>query len=216
MDPGALWESDEGKGAGAAGAEEVFQSLSNGELKDLNVGLVHGRMDRQKKADTMGAFHEGSLEVLVTTTVIEVGIDVPNATLMVVLQAERFGLAQLHQLRGRIARGKFQGYCFLFSESETAEGTKRIEAVEANSDGFKIAEIDFELRGPGDVLGIRQHGEMPLRAANVIRDRDILVEAREAAFSLVESGQFDGPQFAALKSKVYDRFGKLMDLPQSG
>jgi ATP-dependent DNA helicase RecG len=207
---------NEGSTAGAAGAEEVFQTLSKGELQGLNVGLLHGRIDRQQKAEIMAGFHEGSLQVLVTTTVIEVGIDVPNATLMVVLQAERFGLAQLHQLRGRIARGKFQGYCFLFSESDTAEATKRLEAVEANSDGFKIAEIDFELRGPGDVLGIRQHGEMSLRAANLVRDRDILAEARQAAFALVENGQFDQPQFASLKSKVYSRFGKLMDLPQSG
>lgn len=198
------------------GAEETYRQLSRGELADFSVGLVHGRMDRDEKAAAMSAFHEGRLQVLVTTTVIEVGIDVPNATLMVVEQAERFGLAQLHQLRGRIARGKFQGYCFLFCDSDSPESNRRLEAIEANSDGFKIAEIDFELRGPGDVLGIRQHGQLPLKVANLVRDREILDEARKKAFELVEAGRFDQPEFAGLKARVLGRFGRLLDLPQSG
>jgi ATP-dependent DNA helicase RecG len=199
-----------------AGAEETFRQLSTGELAEFRVGLVHGRMDRETKAGTLTAFNEGNLQVLVSTTVIEVGIDVPNATLMVIYQAERFGLAQLHQLRGRIARGKFQGYCFLFSENESVEAAQRLEAAEANSNGFKIAEIDFEMRGPGDVLGIRQHGDLPLRAANLLRDAEILVESRHAAFALVDSGKFDEDRFGLLKSHVVKRFGKLMALPQSG
>jgi ATP-dependent DNA helicase RecG len=145
-----------------------------------------------------------------------VGVDVPNATLMIVQQAERFGLSQLHQLRGRIARGTFQGYCFLFSDATSDEAIKRLSALEATSDGFQIAEADFEIRGPGDVLGTRQHGELPLKVANLARDQDILLEAREAAFALVDSTQIDTPQHRPLKVAVLERFGQLMNLSQTG
>jgi ATP-dependent DNA helicase RecG len=173
-------------------------------------------MDRHDRARVMQEFREGELDVLVSTTVVEVGVDVANATVMVVLQAERFGLSQLHQLRGRIGRGAHQGYCFLFSEATAEEAVARLAALERSSSGFEIAEKDFELRGPGDVLGTRQHGELPLRVADLVRDADHLDEARREAFRLVEGGELDGPEYAALKRKVLDRFGKLFDLPQSG
>ena len=197
-------------------AEAVYRDLSQGELKEFRVGLVHGQLDRETRTQTMDAFRDGELDVLVATTVIEVGVDVPNATLMLINQAERFGLSQLHQLRGRIGRGKFQGYCFLFSESDTPEATKRLSAMESTSDGFRIAEVDFQLRGPGDVLGTRQSGALPLRVADLTRDEAVLIEARTAAFNLVQTGEFDEPQFAPLKNQVLDRFSKLMDLPLSG
>ncbi len=199
-----------------ASAEAVFRDLSQGEFNDFRIGLVHGQMDRDARATTMDAFRDGDLDVLVATTVIEVGVDVPNATLMVIHQAERFGLSQLHQLRGRIGRGKFQGYCFLFSESETPEATKRLAAMESTTDGFRIAEVDFELRGPGDVLGTRQSGSLPLQVADLTRDKALLLETRTAAFNLVETGEFDEPTFAPLKNRVLDRFSRIMDLPQSG
>jgi ATP-dependent DNA helicase RecG len=173
-------------------------------------------MDRDRRHETMEDFRHGNLDVLVSTTVIEVGVDVPNATLMVILQAERFGLSQLHQLRGRVARGKYQGYCFLVSEADAADASTRLTVLEQTSDGFKIAEADFELRGPGDVLGTRQHGELPLRVADLVRDRELLEESRKTAFELVQSGRIDAPEFAPLKLRVLDRFGKLMDLPRSG
>ena len=200
----------------SASAESVFRTLTTGELKEFQIGLVHGQMDREARSATMAAFRNGDLNVLVATTVIEVGVDVPNATLMVVFQAERFGLSQLHQLRGRIGRGRFQGYCFLFSEAETPEAVKRLAAMEASADGFHIAEVDFELRGPGDVLGTRQSGAMPLRVADLVRDKAVLEETRVAAFNLVESGELDEPDFAPLKLRVLDRFAKLMDIPQTG
>jgi ATP-dependent DNA helicase RecG len=200
----------------AASAETVHQQLSAGELKDFRVDLVHGQMDRDRKLAAMERFREGDTQVLVATTVVEVGVDVPNATLMAIYQAERFGLSQLHQLRGRISRGRFQGYCFLFSDSDAADAVQRLSAMEETADGFKIAETDFELRGPGDVLGTRQHGDLPLRVADLIRDNDVLVEAREAAFDLVKSGEFDQPEFAPLKILVLERFRQLMDLPQNG
>jgi ATP-dependent DNA helicase RecG len=200
----------------AASAEAVYQKVSTGELKDFKVGLVHGQLPRDDRAETMAAFRNGDLNVLVATTVIEVGVDVPNATLMIISQSERFGLSQLHQLRGRIGRGRFQGYCFLFSDADSPEAVKRLSAMESTSDGFRIAEVDFEIRGPGDVLGTRQSGAMPLRVADLVRDKAMLDEARVAAFNLVESGEFDGPEFGPLKNRVLDRFAKLMDLQQTG
>jgi len=212
----AAFDSAETESVPLASAVDVFEELSAGELGDFRVGLVHGQMDRGQKTQSMEAFDSGEIQVLVSTTVVEVGIDVPNATLMVVLQAERFGLSQLHQLRGRIARGSFQGYCFLFSDTDSAEGNRRLHALESTSDGFKIAEVDFEIRGPGDVLGTKQHGQLPLKVAHVIRDREVLDEARSIGFELVHSGMFDEPQFAPLKVHVLERFGRLMNLSQSG
>nr|MBC8290045.1 ATP-dependent DNA helicase RecG [Planctomycetota bacterium] len=200
----------------AGSTEEVYEQLSQGELSGFRIGLVHGQLDSQSKADAMEAFRTGETQVLVSTTVVEVGVDVPNATIIVIQQAERFGLSQLHQLRGRIGRGRHQGYCFLFSDATTAEVTKRLTALENSSDGFEIAEVDFEIRGPGDILGTRQHGALPLRFASLTRDRKLLEEAREVAFGLVESAKFDEPEFAPLKISVLERFGELMDLPRSG
>ena len=210
-------ENDSDRATELAGsAESVFTELQQTELENFRVGLVHGRLNRDEKADVMQQFRDGELQVLVSTTVIEVGVDVSNATLMVIQQAERFGLAQLHQLRGRISRGSYQGYCFLFSEADSPEAMKRLSTMEQTSNGFKIAEVDFELRGPGDVLGTKQHGELPLRVANLQTDQELLIEARQVAFELVASNQFDQPEFRALKVRVLERFGKLMDLPQSG
>jgi ATP-dependent DNA helicase RecG len=200
----------------AASAEEVFKLLSAGTLQNFRVGLIHGRLDSDLKAAGMEAFRNGMIDVLVSTTVVEVGIDVPNATIMVIDEAHRFGLSQLHQLRGRISRGKFQGYCFLFSDADSPEASRRLEALEKTADGFAIAEADFEIRGPGDVLGTRQHGELPLRVADLTRDAEILKEARAAAFDLVRSGEFDQPELVPLKIRVLERFGKALDLPQTG
>ena len=197
-------------------AEAVYESLRTGEFADYNVGLVHGQMDRDLKNRAMENFRDGDTQLLVSTTVIEVGVDVPNATLMVVLQAERFGLSQLHQLRGRIGRGKFQGYCFLFSDSDSDDAGKRLWSLESTTDGFRIAETDFELRGPGDVLGTRQHGSLPLKVADIRRDAKILDEARKAAFQVVASGEVDTPDFAKLKQQVLARFGEWLNLPQTG
>ncbi|MDA0282701.1 MAG: ATP-dependent DNA helicase RecG [Planctomycetota bacterium] len=197
-------------------AEELFAELQEGELKGFNVGIVHGRMNAQAKADAMDSFRTGETQALVSTTVIEVGVDVSNATTMVIHQAERFGLSQLHQLRGRIGRGRHQGFCFLFSDASATDVVKRLSAMEKYTDGFKIAEVDFDLRGPGDILGSRQHGALPLRFGHLIKDRKLVEETRQAAVELVKSGQFDGPLLAPLKSAVLDRFAELMDLPRSG
>jgi len=196
--------------------EQLFRELQDGELKGFRLGMVHGRLDAQQKTNTMDAFREGEIQALVSTTVIEVGVDVPNATIMVIQQAERFGLSQLHQLRGRIGRGRHQGYCFLFSDATDPAVVKRLSALEEHADGFQIAEVDFELRGPGDVLGTRQHGAIPLKHAHLIRDRELVEETREAAFNLVDSNRLESEPFAALKNSVLTRFGQLLNLPRSG
>lgn len=197
-------------------AEEVYRKLQKSELASASIGLVHGQMDREERAQIMEQFHQGKIQVLVSTTVVEVGVDVSNATLMVILQADRFGLSQLHQLRGRVGRGIHPGYCFLFSYTESEEALKRLAVMEQTTNGFEIAEADFQVRGPGDIFGTRQHGELPLRVADLRRDDDLLQETREIALRLVEKGEFDQPRFAQLKIRVLDRFGQLLDLGQSG
>jgi ATP-dependent DNA helicase RecG len=199
-----------------AAAQTMYQKLSAGELSDCRVGLLHGRMDREQRHEIMDRFRHHEVDVLVSTTVIEVGVNVPNATIMVIQQAERFGLAQLHQLRGRICRGRFQGYCFLLSEAETPEAEARLAALVDSSDGFVLAEKDAELRGPGDVLGTRQSGALPLRVANPVRDISTLAVARRMAFDLVRTGEFDRPDYAALKETVLDRFADVLELPRTG
>jgi ATP-dependent DNA helicase RecG len=210
-------DSDSGGGiVDGFGAEEAYLQLPQTELAGFRVGLVHGQLDSAAKAAAMEGFRTGQTQVLVATTVVEVGVDVPNATLMVVNRAESFGLSQLHQLRGRISRGNFQGYCFLFAETEDPDVNDRLQTLEQHASGFEVAEADFRLRGPGDILGTRQHGELPLAVADLVRDEAELAEARQAAFDLVNSGAFDQPQFVPLKIRVLERFGKLFDLAGSG
>jgi ATP-dependent DNA helicase RecG len=198
------------------GAEAVFRQLGKAELREFRLGLLHGQLPSAEKEAVMDAFRRHEIDVLVCTTVVEVGVDVPNATLMVIYDAERFGLSQLHQLRGRIARGHFAGYCFLFSTATTSDATARLSAMEAHASGFDIAEADFALRGPGDLLGTRQSGALPLRVADLVRDQAILKEARDVAFELVGSGRLDTPEFLPLKVQVLERFGRLLEIAGSG
>ncbi len=211
---------EEGTSAGETSdmmsAEAAYRELQQTELQGFRVGMVHGQMDRDVKAQQMADFRAGKIQALVSTTVIEVGVDVPNANLMVIFQAERFGLSQLHQLRGRIGRGEFQGYCFLFTDTDKPEALQRLMALETTTNGFEIAETDFRLRGPGDILGTRQHGNLPLRVADLVRDQTVLEEARGAAFQLVNSGRLDLPEYAMLKVRVLDRFETPMELVRSG
>ncbi|SFJ20114.1 ATP-dependent DNA helicase RecG [Planctomicrobium piriforme] len=211
-----LVDSDEETSLGSNAAEQVFRELGMRELAGFKLGLVHGRMKRDEREQTMDAFRDREIDVLIATTVIEVGVDVPNATLMVIIDAERFGLSQLHQLRGRIARGKFRGYCFLFTESTAADSLSRLAVLERSGDGFEVAEQDFEQRGPGDILGTRQHGAMPLRFPGCLQEEKILELARHEAQRVVHSGEFDQEEFAELRRRVLDRFAQVLDLPRSG
>jgi len=168
-------------------AHETFEELTAGELSGLRVGLLHGRVPAADKEAVMGAFRRGELDVLVATTVIEVGVDVPNATVMVILDAARFGIAQLHQLRGRVGRGAAESHCWLVGEPTTSDGEARIEALVHSTDGFELAEIDLDLRGEGTIMGERQKGQNDLKLASLRRDREWVVAAREAAIAILDA-----------------------------
>jgi ATP-dependent DNA helicase RecG len=166
--------------------EEYAAQLREEVFPDLRVGLVHGRLKSKAKEQVMGQFVRGELDVLVSTTVIEVGVDVPNATLMVIENAERFGLSQLHQLRGRVGRGKDKSYCVLVSDNRNPDTRERLRALCDTNDGFKLSERDLQLRGPGDFFGHRQHGLPQLKVADLAGDLRVLQEARDAAAQLLE------------------------------
>jgi ATP-dependent DNA helicase RecG len=153
---------------------------------EIKTGLIHGRLETSEKAETMAAFARGHIQLLVATTVIEVGVDVPNATLMVIENAERMGLAQLHQLRGRVGRGEGTSVCVLMYQSPLSESAReRLKIIYKNSDGFEIAKHDLRLRGPGELLGARQSGVPLLRFADLTTDQDLLEQARDAAQQLL-------------------------------
>jgi ATP-dependent DNA helicase RecG len=207
-------ESDE---TPATSLEETFESLANGELADYRLRLIHGRMAPAEKDAVMDDFHRGQIQALVATSVVEVGVDVPNATLMTIESGERFGLAQLHQLRGRISRGKFPGFCCVFSNAQTPEATERLKAFVASTDGFELAETDFRLRGPGEFFGTRQHGLPPLRIADLLSDADILAEARRDAQELIAADPgLAQEQHAKLRAQMLRRYGKALDLGDVG
>jgi ATP-dependent DNA helicase RecG len=167
-------------------AVKMYRELSTKVFADFKVGLLHGRLDADLKDQVMRMFQKGDLHILVATTVIEVGVDVPNASVMVIEHAERFGLAQLHQLRGRIGRGAAKSYCILMTGGKvTEEGEKRLDAMVRTNDGFQIAELDLELRGPGEFFGTRQAGMPSFRVANLIRDRQLLELAKREAAAVI-------------------------------
>jgi ATP-dependent DNA helicase RecG len=170
----------------ARSAEDTYARLEAGELAGLRLGLLHGRLGAADKDATMHHFREGRLDVLVATTVIEVGVDVPNATVMVILDADRFGIAQLHQLRGRVGRGSERSWCYLVSESDTPEAQARLGALVASDDGFELAEVDLDLRGEGTIMGERQKGRNDLKLASLRRDRKWVERAREVAMAIVD------------------------------
>ena len=155
-------------------ATEYYESLKQNEFKGYSLGLLHGKMSSKEKEKVMRDFSEGKIQLLIATTVIEVGIDVPNAVIMVIENAERFGLSQLHQLRGRIGRGQYKSDCILITDSKSEDTKRRLDVIKNTSDGFKIADADLELRGPGDFLGSRQHGLPDMKIADLFADRDVL------------------------------------------
>jgi ATP-dependent DNA helicase RecG len=178
---------------------------------EFKVGLMHGRLKGEEKDKIMKLFKSRKLNILVSTTVIEVGIDIPNATVMVIEHAERFGLSQLHQLRGRIGRGKDQSYCFLMGDPKTQDARERIKAMVDSTDGFHIAEVDLRLRGPGDFYGVRQSGLPNFRVADIIRDEKILREARQAAFDLLKSDpKLEDEGNRLLKEAVLVQYGEFL------
>ena len=199
-------------------ASQMAEHLEKEIFPTLRIGLLHGKMSPDEKEAVMGLFKLSKLDILVSTTVIEVGIDVPNATLMVIEHAERFGLSQLHQLRGRVGRGSAKSRCILMTSGRmTEDGEKRLKVIESTSDGFRIAEADLEIRGPGDFLGTRQAGMPDFRVANILRDGLILDQARRAAFDLLEDDpEFSAAGHAALREELLRRWGKRLELATIG
>jgi ATP-dependent DNA helicase RecG len=182
-------------------AVSVYEELSKDIYSDLRVGLLHGRMKSSAKEYVMGLFKTGQIDVLVTTTVVEVGVDVSNASLMLIEHAERFGLSQLHQLRGRVGRGLAQSYCFLVAEPNTEEASKRLQAMERTNNGFELANEDLLIRGPGDFWGMKQHGINEFKVANLLRDQKLISLASETSteFGLKINGAADIDFYLAQK-----------------
>ena len=195
-------------------AVQMAEHLQSAAFPELKVGLLHGKLKPEEKEAVMADFKAGEIHLLVATTVIEVGIDVPNATVMVIEHAERFGLSQLHQLRGRVGRSSHQSHCLLIASDRLSDdGVKRLRVMEATTDGFRIAEADLEIRGPGDFLGTRQAGLPDFRVASLLRDGRILEEARREAFTLVERDpELKLPEHQRLKEEMLKRWGGRLEL----
>jgi len=193
-------------------AVESYEWMRSGPLRDHNLGLIHGRMKPEEKDEVMERFRSGEVELLVSTTVIEVGVDVAGASMILIEHAERFGLSQLHQLRGRVGRGDAKAVCVLLAgEDITEEGTRRLQAMNETTDGFKIAEADLEIRGPGEFFGTRQHGLPDLRIASLITDQKLLTQARTDAFTALGLGGEEGsPGSPAVAEDVLDEWRRIL------
>jgi len=201
----------------AKAATQMADFLAREVFAEFKVALLTGRMSSAKKEQVMQDFRLRKTHILVATVVIEVGIDVPNATIMVIENAERFGLAGLHQLRGRIGRGRYQSFCLLFGEPKTDEARRRLEIMTQTTDGFRIAEEDLKNRGPGEFFGIRQHGMPELKIGNLIEDYELLRLARKDAFALVKADPYlRKPQNFLLSQMVMDQFAQRLDLVNVG
>ena len=192
-------------------AEEYAEQLANGAFKGINLGVLHGKMNSKSKERVMAGFVSGHIKILVSTTVVEVGVDVPNASVMIIENAERFGLSQLHQLRGRVGRGKAQSYCVLVSDSKSETARERLQIMKKYSDGFKIADEDLKQRGPGDFFGNRQHGLPELKIADMLSNTEMLALCRECADNiLVEDFRLDLPKYAPLADKITQMFSESL------
>ena len=204
-------------GIGGKSVTAEFDRLSRGPLAGLRLAMLHGRMNADERGETMTRFRDGTIDVLIATTVIEVGIDVPNATIILIDDADRFGLSQLHQLRGRVGRGSHPSFCVLMSDSDTPDAAARLNAMTQTSDGFEIAELDLQLRGPGEFFGTRQHGLPQTKLVDITKELELLRVARDDAQALLES-DFDlrRPEHAALRAALLERFGDSIPLAQIG
>ena len=190
-----------------ASAEEYFESLKQTWFSDIPVGLLHGKMKQAAKDDTMARFKSGEIKLLIATTVIEVGIDVPNAVIMVIENAEQFGLSQLHQLRGRVGRGSEQSHCILITDSKSEYTKARVDTMVRTSDGFEIANEDLKLRGPGNFFGAAQHGLPELKIADITADTMLLHETERVAGALLSADpKLSSPENAGIRRLVQNLF----------
>jgi ATP-dependent DNA helicase RecG len=203
----------EESGQDVQAATDGWKDLSVRVFPEFNVGLLHGQMSSADKQSIMADFRKGTIDVLVSTVVVEVGVDVPNATIMVIEAADRFGLAQLHQLRGRIGRGESKSFCLLFAETDNEAAKSRLEVMERTNDGFEIAEQDLRIRGPGELFSARQHGLPDLKITNIVDDYDLLVMARRHAFELVSKDpSLQQPEHYNIRRALLAKFGGSLGL----
>lgn len=201
----------------AKSVKKEFERLSKGPLSGLRLAMLHGQMSTEEKHATMTAFRDRAIDVLVATTVIEVGIDVPNATVMVIDNADRFGLSQLHQLRGRVGRGSEVSYCLLLADAPNETTETRLKTMTRTSNGFEIAEMDLQLRGPGEFFGTRQHGLPEFKLADVTSELDLLQQAKEDALRiLAEDPRLQAEHRRHLRSALVRQFGDALPLAQIG
>lgn len=190
--------------------EDLYDNYKNQVFKDYRVGLLHGKMKTSEKDQIMDDFKKHRIDILISTTVIEVGVNVPNANIMVIYDAERFGLAQLHQLRGRVGRGEYQSFCILINKSRTKIAMERMRIMQRSTDGFVISEKDLELRGPGDFFGTKQHGLPDLKIANLFRDLNILKVAQEEAKTIIHTNpNLSGEDFKFMKKRIDELFAEV-------
>jgi ATP-dependent DNA helicase RecG len=194
-----------------------FEKLSKGPLHGVRLGMLHGQMKTEEKQAVMSEFRAGKIDVLVATTVIEVGVDVANASVMVIEDADRFGLSQLHQIRGRVGRGTAESFCLLIADAVNEEAKTRLQAMTGTNDGFEIAEIDLKIRGPGDFFGTRQHGLPQFKLADITQELDFLHQAKEDALEILGNDpNLERGEHQALRRKLIEQFGKTMFLAQVG
>lgn len=211
--PDAALPGEEGSGLDLKAVKSYAQRLQEQVFPDLRVGILHGKMRPREKEAAMAAFAAGETQILVSTTVVEVGVDVPNASLMVVENADRFGLSQLHQLRGRVGRGRHQSYCVLVTSTRSPEAMQRLRTLASTTDGFQIAEEDLKLRGPGDFFGSRQHGLPQMQIADLAGDMRVLAEARQAAETLLERDpELSRPENRPVLERVRRLFADTPDI----
>ncbi|MBR0191901.1 MAG: ATP-dependent DNA helicase RecG [Thermoguttaceae bacterium] len=209
--------SEDEKESDVANLQKLYRELSTGPLAEFPIGILHGRMTQEEKEAVMFRFRTGELKVLISTQVIEVGVDIPNATLMTIDSAEFFGLAQLHQLRGRITRGPRPGYCCVFPSKETEETLERLRLFTSTNDGFELSETDFKLRGPGNLFGTQQHGLPPFKVANLLRDQEILEEARQAARETLDQDPgLSASDLRLVRQQMLKRYGAALELGDVG
>jgi ATP-dependent DNA helicase RecG len=192
-------------------AIEYSEELKNKYFRNYNVGLLHGRMKADQKNEVMYRFREKEIQILVSTTVIEVGVNIPNATYMVIEDADRYGMAQLHQLRGRVGRGEHQSYCILISDTRNEIACERLKYMTKTENGFEIAEKDMEFRGSGEVLGQRQHGLPGFKLADVFRDAKLLKLSKEAVEYIYENNKLSNEDYRKMKAILDCRFQKMLD-----
>ena len=199
----------------AKDAESAYENFKNDIFKDYTLGFLHGKLNKDEKKEIMDDVNNGKIQCLVSTTVVEVGINNPNATIMVIENAERFGLTQLHQLRGRIGRGKFQSYCYMIRRKKTENAIKRLSILEKYIDGFKISDEDLKLRGPGEFLGTKQHGYVNSKLVDIANDGKIIRHARTRAFEIIEND----PKLNSnknLKNKLLKDYNHMLEFVNIG